>query len=136
MSTASFPGRFDQLERISLFVEQAAEEAGLDARAVYAVQSAVDEACSNIIEHAYGGEGLGEIQCTCLIDSSGLTVILHDQGKTFDPTHIPEPDLNAELENVKIGGLGLYFIRKLMDEVSFHFDPIHGNTLTMVKRKE
>jgi len=136
MPTATFPGRFDQLERISQFVEQSAIEAGLNDRAIYAVQSAVDEACTNIIQHAYGGEGNGEIKCSCVIDEDSLTVILHDQGKSFNPEQIPEPNLNVELEDVKIGGLGLFFIHKLMDEVHFEFNPSTGNTLTMVKRKE
>ena len=134
--TLTFPSRFDSLAAISEFVTRAAEAAGLDARAVYAVQWAVDEACSNIIEHAYESEGHGDIECTCRINDNGLTVILRDYGRTFDPTSVPEPDLQASLEDRTGGGLGLYFIRQLMDEVRFEFTPDSGNVLTMVKRKE
>jgi serine/threonine-protein kinase RsbW len=134
--TLIFPGQFDSLALISEFVTRAAEAAGLDARAVYAVQMAVDEACSNIIEHAYGGEGRGTIKCTCRINDDGLTVILLDHGRPFDPTIAPEPNLNASLQDRDAGGLGLYFIRQLMDKVHFEFKPDLGNELTMVKRKE
>ncbi len=134
--TLTFPGRFDSLAAISAFVIRAAEAAGLDARAVCAVQWAVDEACSNIIEHAYGGEGRGAIECTCRINDDGLTVILRDYGRPFDPTSVPEPDIHASLADRNGGGLGLYFIRQLMDEVHFEFTPDSGNVLTMVKRKE
>jgi len=132
--TRTFPGRFDSLADIGGFVCQAAEAAGLDERAVYAVQMAVDEACSNIIEHAYGGEGQGTIVCTCQVSDGALTVILRDQGRPFDPSGVPEPDLDAELRDRAGGGLGLYFMRQLMDEVHFVFVPGSGNVLTMVKR--
>ncbi len=132
--TLTFPGQFDSLALISEFVTRAAKAAGLDARAVYAVQTAVDEACSNIIEHAYGGEGRGTIECTCRINDDGLTVILRDHGRPFDPTSVPEPHLHASLEDRDRGCLGLYFMRRLMDEIHFEFTPDSGNVLTMVKR--
>jgi serine/threonine-protein kinase RsbW len=131
-----FPGRLDSLAAISEFVARAAEAAGLDARDVYAVQMATDEACSNIIEHAYGGEGRGPIECTCRIHGDGLTVTLRDYGRPFDPDNVPAPDLHTDLEDRDVGGLGLYFVRKLMDEVHFEFTPDSGNVLTMVKRRE
>jgi len=133
--TFTFPGRFDSLAAIGEFVACAAEDAGLDARAIYAVQVAVDEACTNIIEYAYGGEGRGEIECTCRINKEGLTVILRDDGCSFDPDCVSEPDLDACLVDREVGGLGLYFMRQLMDEVSFEFEEDAGNVLTMVKRK-
>jgi len=134
--TLTFPGRFDSLAAISEFVARAAEAAGLDARAVYQVELAVDEACSNIVEHAYGGEGHGDIEVTCRINSDGLTVTLRDYGRPFDPTGVALPDLHASLEDRDLGGLGLYFMRQLMDEVHFEFTPDSGNLLTMVKRKQ
>jgi len=133
--THTFPGQFSSLAAIGECVARAAETAGLDARAVYAVRMAVDEACTNIIEYAYGGEGRGDIECTCHIDDEGLTIVLHDQGRPFDPESVPEPDRDATIQECKIGGLGLYFMRQLMDKVHFEFTD-SGNTLTMVKRKE
>lgn len=100
------------------------------------VETAVDEACSNIIEHAYGGEGIGDIEITYQINAKCLTIILRDFGKPFDPSKIPEPQLTAPLEKRKSHGLGLFFIRKMMDEVHFDFSNETGNVLTMVKRKE
>jgi serine/threonine-protein kinase RsbW len=134
--TITFPAQFDNLAAVSEFATHAAEAADLDARAVYAVQLAVEEACANIIEHAYGGEGRGDIECTCIVNKNGLTVILRDYGRPFDPTSVPDPDLCASLENREVGGLGLYCIRQLMDKVRFEFTPDSGNVLTMVKRKE
>ncbi len=133
--TRIFLGQFDSLAAICEFVTRAAESAKLDARAIYAVQMAVDEACTNIIEYAYGGEGRGDIECTCQTNDNGLTIILHDQGSPFDPERVPEPDRNAAIQEHKIGGLGLYFMRQLMDKVNFEFTD-SGNMLTMIKHKE
>jgi anti-sigma regulatory factor (Ser/Thr protein kinase) len=137
LQTLTFPGRFEGLAAISEFVTRAAMDAGLDARAIYAVQLAVDEACSNIIEHAYGGEGRGNIECTCRVNDVGLTIILRDRGRSFDPDLVSEPNECPELEDDDCtgGGLGLYFMRQLMDAVDFTFTPGSGNQLTMVKRR-
>jgi serine/threonine-protein kinase RsbW len=131
-----FPGQFDSLAKIGKFVTRAARSAGLAPNDVYAVEMAVDEACTNIIEHAYGGEGRGDIECTCQIDTRGLKVTLRDRGSTFDPSEIPEPNIDTSLEERDVGGLGLFLIYKLMDEVRFEFNPDSGNVLTLVKRKE
>jgi serine/threonine-protein kinase RsbW len=136
MRTVIFPGRYENLAKIGDFIRQSAREAGLDNLAVYAVETAVDEACSNIIEHAYGAEDLGNIECTCDINDDGLTVILHDHGQAFQPDDVPEPDINAPLNKRQAHGLGLFFMHKWMDEVHFDFLPDHGgNVLVMVKRK-
>jgi len=135
MRTAIFTAKFDQLDAIREFAAQAARDAGMDDSATYAVELCIDEACTNIIEHAYEGIDGGEIECTCDKDDKNLTIILHDHGKSFDPSSIPFPDLNADLESRPVGGLGVFLIKKLMDEV--RFEPLGevGNVLTMVKHR-
>lgn len=133
--------QFENLDRVREFVGEAAEQGNLSPAGVYAVQLAVDEAFSNIVEHAYGGECLEPIECTCQLSQDGLTITLRDCGTPFNPLEIPDPDLCADLEEREIGGLGLYFIRQLMDEVRFTFkyEPEigkHCNLLTLVKHKE
>lgn len=135
MDTVTFPGRYDSLESISNFVEKAAKDAGLDQKATYAVQLAVDEACCNIIDHAYGGEGIGDIQCSVQAGKDGLTVILIDRGQPYSPEKVPDPQLNLPLEKVKPRGVGLYLIRKMMDKVSYATKPDSTNVLTMVKHR-
>lgn len=132
--TQSFPGRYASLEKIGAFVRKGAEKAGFDHFAIYSIEMAVDEACSNIIEHAYGGEGLGKIHCTCSFSGSSFTIVLQDTGQSFDPAKVPSPNLSANLEDREAHGLGLFFIRKWMDEVYFESSGKH-NTLTMVKHK-
>ena len=127
-----YPAQFENLDHVRDFVGSAAQKCGLDASAIYAVQLAVDEAFSNIIEHAYGGECLENIECKCQIADSGLTVTLRDCGTPFDPHAVPDPNLTAELEERDIGGLGLYFIRQLMDQVEFNAIANGGHVVRMV----
>ena len=134
MSTTTFPGRFKSLVRISEFVSQFVEEAGLDETATYTVLVAVDEACTNIIEHAYGGEGRGDIQCACDVKEDTLTIILRDRGDPFDPASVPEPDFNVPLKELKFRGVGLVLMQKIMDEIEFTSTPDGENILTMIKR--
>ncbi len=134
MPTTTFPGQFDSLGKISDFVQGVSDAAGLNASEAYAVQLAVDEACTNIIEHAYGGEGVGAIECTCEPTSDGLCIVLRDHGRPFNPDAVPEPKIGAPLEEVKPRGLGVFFMRKMMDEVIFTFEQ-GENVLTMLKRK-
>jgi serine/threonine-protein kinase RsbW len=129
------PGRYDRLEQIAKFIEQAGAEAGLDETAICRCQLAVDEACTNIIEHGYEGEGLGAIDIVCEPGEGELVITIEDQAKPFDPASIPEPHLNTNLEDIQVGGLGLYFMRQVMDAVEFSTDD-GSNKLVLVKRRE
>lgn len=130
-------GVYSNLGKIGDFVESFATKAGLDLRSIYAVQMAVDEACSNIIEHGYGGEGKGDISLQFLQLEDGIKVIIQDKAKPFDPDIVPPPNIHAPLEERPEGGLGLFLMRRLMDEVRFEFGggaKGDTNTLIMVKR--
>ena len=134
MSTTTFPGQFKSLAEISKFVSQFAEEAGLDETDTYTVLVAVDEACTNIIEHAYGGEGRGDIQCDCNVKDDTLTIILRDRGDPFNPACVPKPDFNVPLKELKLRGVGLVLMQKIMDEIKYISTPDGENILTMIKR--
>jgi len=132
------PGRFDQLARISDFVTKAARDSGFGEDDVFHIQMAVDEACANIVEHSYGPARSGDILLVCLCGPiEDFQIEIMDQGLPFEPESIPLPQVdsgNFDLDSLQVGGLGLYFMRKLMDEVSFDFDT-RGNRLKMVKRR-
>jgi serine/threonine-protein kinase RsbW len=133
MPTKMFSGRYSNLAAISKFVGLAAETAGFDSEGVYAVKLAVDEACTNIIEHGYGGEGKGKIECSYSYDSNALTIKLRDWGSSFNPNSVPEPDYNVSLDELQPRGAGLYLMRNLMDDVRFSFNEAEGNLLVLVK---
>lgn len=133
--TLKINGVYKNLAAISDFVNTWAKKTNLSERAAYAVQMAVDEACSNIIEHAYGGEGKGDIHITCTRLNEGLQIRIVDYGTPFDPTTVKTPDTTAPLEDRDVGGLGLFMMRQLMDEVHFQFGKTN-NTLIMLKKQD
>lgn len=128
-------GHFENLAKIYDFISQATVQAGLDDRAAYAIQMAVDEACANIIEHAYGGEGRGQIHLTYRVQEDGLQVIIYDHGTPFDPSQVPKLDIQAPLSERSSRGMGLFFIRKLADSFEFKFGTPEGNQLILFKRR-
>lgn len=135
MPSKTFPGNYKSLEAISEFTIQQAKQADFTPKEVYAIQTAVDEACANIIDHAYGGENIGNIKIKISEIENGLQIVLQDEGEPFDPTDVPEPDITSPLEIRKERGLGIFFMRQLMDKVLFTFSKKEGNTLTLIKYK-
>jgi serine/threonine-protein kinase RsbW len=127
---------FDCLSEVGSFIQKAAQSAGLDDRSTYQVETAVDEACSNIIEHAYGGEDRGDIRIKCISQPGKLTIIIRDNGKPFNPDLVQAPRMGIPLEDRSDHGLGLFFMRRWMDSINFEFSKNTGNTLTMIKKME
>ena len=136
MRTTIFSATVENLDSIREFACQAAQDAGMDDWDCYSIRLAVDEACSNIIEHAYAGKVGEEIEVTCDVSDNKLVVILRDHGHPFNPALVPSPDLAATLQDRKIGGLGIYLMHRLMDEVRYEALGEAGNVLTLVKHRK
>jgi anti-sigma regulatory factor (Ser/Thr protein kinase) len=134
MTKLTFDANFDNLDEIREFVGEVARQSGFSDKEIYSIQLAADEASSNIIEHAYAGMGEGKIEIDCSISETEMKIVMRDHGKSFDPSTVPEPNIKADLSERKIGGLGMYLMRKLMDEVSYESSADAGNVLTMIKR--
>ena len=134
MSRTTFDAKFENLDEIREFVGDAARRVGFSNKDIYAIQLATDEASSNIIEHAYAGIANGKLEIELSVSDEEFKIILRDHGKTFDPASVPEPNVKADLTERKIGGHGMYLMRKLMDEVSYESSSETGNLLTMIKR--
>jgi anti-sigma regulatory factor (Ser/Thr protein kinase) len=124
-------GSMADLPEVIAFIDQCATQARVDAAVRFDLQLAVEEACANVIEHAYGGKG-GDFQVRFEASEHDVTITVHDHGRPFTPGDVSEPNLTLPLEERRIGGLGLYLMRRLMDEVRFSFAE-DGNTLVMVK---
>jgi len=116
------------------FVAQSAQVAGFDDQALYQIQVAVDEACANVVHHAYAGMEPGDMEISCYLDGQIFVVRVRDWGTSFDPTEVQDPDMSAPLDERTLGGLGLFLIRQFMEQVQYTFDPETGNELTMTKR--
>jgi len=125
------------LENVPLAVEyvvQAARAIGFARQALHQIEGAVDEACANIVEHAYAGMTPGYMEISCHLEDHSFVIRLRDWGRSFDPDDIAVPALDAPLDERTLGGLGVFLIRQFMDDVCFSSDPDLGNELRLVKR--
>jgi serine/threonine-protein kinase RsbW len=138
----TIPGRYEQIQAACQFLAEGAEAAGLDEQAVFHVELCCDEACTNIIEHAYGGEDVGDITVGYHVKGNSFVITIRDNGGSFEPENVPPPQSVSSgnpkdtVKNLQVGGLGIHFMRQLMDDVQFVFDKKKGNKLTMVKKIE
>ncbi len=126
--------RLEEVRHACEFVVEAAEMAGLDERAVYHCQMAVDETLTNVIEHGYSFEGNDkEIEVICTTEADKFVITITDDSPAFNPLEHESPDPSAPLDDREPGGWGIYFIRRLMDEVSY--ERVGGrNHLSLAKK--
>jgi len=135
MPKMTFPAKFEFLDEIRDFVAEVARKGGFTDKEIYSLQLAADEAASNIIEHAYEGVTNASLDITCDMNRNQIVITMRDRGRSFDPNGVRQPDISADLSERQIGGLGVFLMRKLMDEVNYESNPKTGNLLTMTKRR-
>jgi sigma-B regulation protein RsbU (phosphoserine phosphatase) len=128
-----FPARANQLRRVRQAVREQTKASGCSEQCSADVVLAIDEACQNVIRHAYGNEPSGEIVLEIERRGEELVFSLRDFAPPIDPACVKPRDL----DDVRPGGLGTHFIQKVMDEMEFVPPPSGGgNLLRMVKRIE
>ncbi len=130
----SVAARVESLAPVRAFVEEACRRAGADASECFDLKLAVDEACTNIIEHGYAGLPDGSIRITCESADDGLRVTIVDRGRAFAPSELPPADVVSGWAERRVGGLGWHLIRQSVDEIDYVQDSAGGNRLTLVKR--
>lgn len=135
MPNIVLPARFEILDELREFVANIARQNHFTDKEIYSLQLAADEAAANIIEHAYENIPDAEFDVACDMQGDALVIIMRDHGKPFDVSKVKQPNLKADLSKREIGGLGVYLMRKLMDEVRYESNTSAGNVLTMIKRR-
>lgn len=129
----TIPSRLQYLPLVSacvaVFCRWTPELSG-DEKAVYNVQLAVQEAATNVIEHAYEGRADGQVKFVLRSLDAELEVEITDHGKGFDFDSVPAPSLSEMQER----GYGIFLMKRLVDAVSYHSDPDAGNRWCLRKR--
>jgi serine/threonine-protein kinase RsbW len=127
------PSQTDNLEIIREFISNLARKAGFKTDDVDKIELAVDEACSNVIKHAYKNDEKKPIIIAVEIEKNKFTVSVTDQGKGFDLNKLKTPDMKEYIAQMRVGGLGIHLIKSLMDEVDFSIEPGVKNQVKLVK---
>lgn len=116
-----YAAQLENLPLVTEFVEACAERFGLESKKRFGLLIAVEEAFVNVCSYAYP-DGEGEVELACGVDGDALVLEIADQGQPFDVLALPEPDTTLDVMDREIGGLGVYFIRRLTDAVSYRRD--------------
>lgn len=110
----------DALQELRNFAESAAEHSGLKRDDVFAFKLAVDEICTNIIQYGFEGKDPGLLSLSFDVKEDTARLIVRDNGKHFPPEQAQSPDIEAGWEERQVGGLGIFFVKELMDQVTYN----------------
>ena len=127
--------RAENLGRIRDFLEEACRETGVGRSDTHGLKLAVDEACTNVVEHGYAGMPPGPLAVSFQEGDREIAVTIQDRGRPFDPARAPAADVVSDWDKRPIGGLGWHLIRQLVDEIRYDSNPETGNRLTLVKKR-
>jgi len=128
--TLTIPSELRMLTVARAFVEAVCQTRNLDKRTTHSIILATGEALSNIIRHAHRNRPDAQIQVQCHADGPSFEVALLDEGEPFDVNQVPHLDPGE----IRVGGRGVFLMRKLMDELVCETRGPLGNRLRMVKR--
>lgn len=123
----------ENLMSVRKFISEAALDAGIDEENIGKITLAVDEACTNIIKHAYKYSPEGNIHISIKADRNKIEIRITDEGLHFNPNLIPDPDIVEYHKQKKVGGLGMFLMKKLMDEVKYNTISSNKNQVVLVK---
>ena len=132
--TLKFPSSTENLALVREFVTGIGKQSQMNTADISKLELAVDEACANVIEHAYGHDISKEVIIRATFDDSEVRVSVVDTGRGFGPTKVDPPTLEQLISQRKSGGLGIRLIKSLMDEVSYEIVPGQKNELHMSKK--
>lgn len=122
----------EQIVFLEGFIETLAGEVGIDPSQAMSLNLALEEAVTNVILYAYSEGTVGEVCIDAVWDAGQLTFTVTDSGKPFDPTGKEDADITLSAEERPIGGLGIFLVKQLMDEIKY--ERVDGkNILTMKK---
>lgn len=132
--TMSVEASTKHLAKVRNFVAKYATECGFKKQDVADIRLAVDEAYTNIIKHSYKYDDKKSVEIELGYDNDEFWISLLDTGKAFDPSTYTKPDLRQQIKNKKRGGVGVYLIKKLMDDVRYRNEGT-TNEIRMTKRR-
>lgn len=124
------PARVESLHELLTFIRTEAKKKGFSEDALNRIELVAEEALVNVFVHGYT-EHQGEVEVRCLVsDDPALTIEIRDKGVSFDPLSLADPDVESDLTKRKVGGMGVFLIRKMTDRVAYRREE-DANILSM-----
>ena len=117
--TLALKNNIDEINRLHTFIEEVGEAFELPMKVVLNLNLVLEEAVTNVIMYAYPQEQNEHIYLTAKKQDDRLVFVLTDSGIAFDPTQTPDADITLSANERQIGGLGIFLIRKIMNEVKY-----------------
>lgn len=114
-----FSNNLNEIAQLADFIEKIGEELSLSPETTMNINLALEEAVANIIMYAYPSEEQHDILLRVTSTETQLIFLLTDKGLSFDPTQVDDIDVNLPIEDRPIGGLGIFLIRSIMNEVTY-----------------
>ncbi len=130
----ALPAKLENLERWMKSVSDCAASQGFDRKRISDIELAAEEALVNCCNYSYP-EKTGDLEVICKLDGNRFIIEIIDSGIPFDITSLPDPDITADADKRKIGGLGAFLIKKRVDEVSYRREN-NRNILTLIIEKD
>jgi serine/threonine-protein kinase RsbW len=123
----------NEIPRVSAALENVMQVHSFSKEEILDTQLAVEEVVTNVIMHGYEGHS-GEIHITCHATRGSIEIQIEDSAPLFNPLSVPDPDVTADIQDRRLGGLGIFLIRRVMDDVMYRNDQ-EKNILVLIKRK-
>ncbi|MBQ2209079.1 MAG: SpoIIE family protein phosphatase [Prevotella sp.] len=125
-----------EVSRMRGFFFSVCREYGIDDETAKSLNLAIEEWVANVINYAYPKGLRGHVEVRAGVSNQVLTVVIKDHGIPFDPTQHADVDIDAELDDRQIGGLGIFLVRNIMDTMDYERTADGYNMLTLTKRIE
>ena len=124
----------ENITRVTAFVDEELEALGCPMKAQMQIDIAIDELFGNIAHYAYNPEvGPATVRVEVVEDPLSVVVSFIDKGVPYDPLSREDPDVELSLEERRIGGLGIYMVKKSMDEISHEYKD--GQNILRIRKK-
>ncbi|WP_028243494.1 ATP-binding protein [Pseudobutyrivibrio ruminis] len=135
--------KIEYLNKATAFLEETLEEIGCNMKQIVQLSVVLEEVFVNIAHYAYAkadsagniipDTGSGQMSLTLVAENGNLSMIFEDEGRPYNPLEKEDPDVTLAVEDREIGGLGIYIVKKRMDDVSYEYKD-GKNVLSLMKK--
>lgn len=134
MKELTLDATVENLDRVTEFVDEQLEELNCPPKAMIQINVAIDELFGNIADYAYRPDvGSATVRVEVVEEPLSVVITFIDNGKPFDPLSSGEPDLTLPAKKRPVGGLGIYLVKKNMDEITYEYKD--GQNILRIKKK-